>query len=158
MYFGRLHKKTPENCSIKVLEKSFLARFWVLEYFSITRNDQIFLFSRTLLETYIRMNLCILFDYTRKHPKDAVTNSSKKVFMVGFGFSNIFRLLETTKIFFFLGHFQRLISAWTYVFWLITRENTRKLQYQNPQKKFLWSVSGSRIFFEYSKRPNFSFT
>ena len=78
--------------------------------------------------------------------------------MVGFGFSNNFRLLETTKFFFFLGHFHRLISAWTYVFWLITQENTRKLQYQSPQKKLLLSDSGSRIFVDYLKRPNFSFT
>ena len=60
--------------------------------------------------------------------------------MVGFGFSNIFRLLETIEFFFFLGHFQRLISAWTYVFWLITQKNTRKLQYKSPQKKFFGSV------------------
>ena len=81
----------------------------------------------------------------------------KKVVMVGFGFSHILRLLETTEFFFYLGLFERLLSAWTYVFWLITQENYRKLQYQSPQKKFLWSVSGSRIFFDYSKRPNFSF-
>ena len=105
MYFGWLHKKKPEYCSIKFLKKSFYGRFRVVEYFSTTRNDRIFLFPRTLLETYIRMNLCILIDYTRKHPKIAVTNSSKKVFMVVFGFSNIFRLLETTEFFFFLGHF-----------------------------------------------------
>ena len=162
MYFGWLHKKTPENCSITVLKKSFYGRFRVLEYFSTTRNDRIFLFPRTLPETYIRMNLCFLVDYTRKHPKIAVSKSSKKVFlvgfgvleyfsatrndriflfprtlpetyirmnlcilvdytrkhpkiavlkstkkvfMVGFGFSNIFRLLETTEFFFFLGHF-----------------------------------------------------
>ena len=41
---------------------------------------------------------------------------------------------------------------------LITQEYTRKLQYQCPHKKNFSSVSGSRIFFHYSKRPNFSFS
>ena len=82
---------------------------------------------------------------------------SKKVFWVRFGFSNFFRLLETTEFFFFLKLFQTRISAWTYVFWLITQENCQKLQYQCPHKKFFGSVSGSRIFIDYSKPPNFSF-
>ena len=105
MYFDKLHEKIPENCRIRVLIKRFLGPFRVLEYFSTTLNDRIFLFSRTLLETHIRMNLCILIDYTRKDPKIAVSKSSKKVFWLGFGFSNIFRLLETTEFLFFLGHF-----------------------------------------------------
>ena len=105
MYFGWLHKKKPDYCSIKVLKKSFYGRFRVFEYFSTTRNDRICLSPRALPETYIGMNLCILIDYTRKHPKTAVSKSSKKVFMVDFGFSNIFRLLETIEFFFVLGHF-----------------------------------------------------
>ena len=136
---------------------SFLGPFRVHEFFSTTRNHRIFLFSRALPNTYIGINLCILVNYTRKHPKVAVSMSSKKVFWVRFGFSNFFRLLETTKFFFFPWLFQTLISALTYVFWLITQENPRKLQYQCPQKKFFGSVSGSRIFFDYSKPPNFSF-
>ena len=132
--------------------------FRVLEFFSTTRNDRIFLFARALKNTYIGMILCILVDYSRIHPNIAVSKSSKKVFWVRFGFSNFFRLLETTEFFFFLGLLKSLISAWSYVFWLITQEITRKLQYQCPQKKFFGSVSGSRIFFDYSKWPNFSFS
>ena len=136
MYFGRIDKNTPENCSINFLQKKFLRRFQVLEFFSTTRNDRIFHFSRALPRnhisinlcilvdytrihlkiavsmsskkvfswalpaTYNGMNLCIYFNYTRKHPKIAVTLSSIKVFCVGFGFSNFFRLLETTEFFF----------------------------------------------------------
>ena len=158
MYFGWSHKKTPKSCSIRVLKKSFSGTFRVLEYFSTTRNDRIFLFPRALKKTYIGMDLCILIDYTKKLTKIEVSKSSKKVFWVRLGFSNIFRLLETTEFFFSLGLLKRLISAWTHVFWLITRENTRKLQYKIPRKKLFGSVSGSRIFFDYSKRPNFSFS
>ena len=139
-------------------KKSFLGRIQVLEFFSTTRNGRIFLFRRALQNTLMGKNLCILNDYTRKHPKIAVSMSSKKVFWVGFGFSNYFRPLETTEFFFFLGIFRRLISAWSHVFWLITQENTQKLQYHCPQKKFFGSVSGSRFFFDYWKRPIFSFS
>ena len=188
--------------------------FRVLEFFSTTRNDRIFLFARALKNTYIGMILCILVDYPRIQPNIAVSKSSKKVFWVRFGFSNFCRLLETAEFFFFLGPLKTLISAWSHVFWLITQEITRKLQYQflkksflgpflvleffsttrndriflfaravkntyigmilcilvdyprnHPKtavskslKKFFWSVSGSRIFFDYSKGPNFSFS
>ena len=158
MYFGWLPKKSPEYCSIKVFKKSFLVPFRVLEFFSTTRNDKIFLFPRAPKNTYIGMISCILVNYPRNHPNIAVPKSSKKVFLVRFGFSNFFRLLETTEFFFFLGLLKTLISAWSYLFCLITQEITRKLQYQSSQKKFFGSVSGSRIFFDYSNRPNFSFS
>ena len=154
MYFGWLNRKIPRNSSMNVLKKSFLGPFRVLEYFSTTRNDRIFLFPRALKKTYISMNSCILVDNTRKHPKDAESESSKNVFWVRLGFSNIFGLLETTEFFFFLGLFKRLISC---IFVNYTR-NSRILQYQGPQKKFFGSVSGSRNFFDYSKRPHFSFS
>ena len=157
MYFDQLHENIPEYCSINVLKKSFLGRFRVLEFFSTTGNDRIFLFLTVLQETYISINLCILVDYTRKHPINALSMSSKKNFCVRFGFSNFFRLFETTVFFFFVGLFQRLVSAYTHVFWLITQESTRELQYGCPQKNIFWYVSGSRTFFDYSKRPNFSF-
>ena len=157
MYFSWLHKKTPEKCSINVLKNKFLVPFRVLEFFSTVRNDQIFLFSKTLPETCFGINLCILVNYTRNHSRTSVSMSSKQDFWDRFGFSNFLRLFVTTEFFFFLGLFQRLISAWTHVFWLITQEITRKLQYECPQKKIFWSVSGSRFFFDCSKRPNFSF-
>ena len=81
--------------------------------------------------------------------------SSKKVIFVGIRFSNFFRLLETTEFLFFLGLFRTLVWAWTYVFLFTTQENTRQLQSQRPQKKLFLSASGSRIFFQYSKRSNF---
>ena len=111
--------------------------------------------SRALPDSYILINLCILVNYTRKHLKIAVSMSSKKVFWVRFGFSNFFRLPETTEFFCFLGLFQKLTSELTYVFWLITQENTRKLQYECPQKKifcpfrvleFFSTVRNDRIF------------
>ena len=111
MYFGSLHKKSPYNCIIKVLKKSFLCRFKDLEFFLTTRNDRIFLFSRALRETHFGINLCILVHYTRNHPKIAVWKSSKQVFFVGFWTSNFFWLLETNKFFFFPGLSERLISA-----------------------------------------------
>ena len=89
MYFGWLHKETPENWRINVLKKSYLGRFRVLEFFSTTRNN---------------------------------------------------------RIFFRLGLWKSIISAWTYVFWLVTQENTRKLANQCPQIKLFGSVLGSRIF------------
>ena len=113
MYFSWLHKKIPENCSINFIKKRFFGPFRVLDFFSTVRNDRIFLFSRTLPETYVVIRLCILFHYTRKHPKIAVSMSSKKDFWVRFGFSNFLRLFETTEFFFFLGLFQRLLSALT---------------------------------------------
>ena len=158
MYFGWLHKKTPENWRLIVLKKSYLGRFRVLEFLSTTRNDRVFLFPRAFLEIYIGINSCILVDHVRKNPDIAISMTLRKVFWFGFEFSNFFRLLETTEFFFFLGLLKRLISAWTYVFWFITQENTQKLQYESPQKKFIGSVSNSRIFFDYSKRPNFSFS
>ena len=178
MYFSLLHKKTPGNCSLNLLKKRFFGPFRVLEFFSTVRNDRIFhfsrtlpetwvgiklcilvddtrkhpkiavsmsskkdfwvrfgfstvrkyrifLFSRTLPETCVDMNFCILVDYARKHPKKAVSMSSKKDFLVRFGFSIFFRLFETTEFFFFLGLFKRLESALTYVFLLITQAITR---------------------------------
>ena len=158
MYLGWLPKNSTEYCSIKVLKKSFLGPFRALEFFLTTRNDQIFLFARALKMTYIGKFLCILVDFPSKNPKTAVSKSSKKIFWVRFGFSNFFRLLEPAEFFFFLGLLKTLISAWSYVFWLICQEITRKLQYQSPQKKFFGPLSGSRIFFDYSKRSNFSFS
>ena len=108
MYFVWLHKKTPEKCSINVLKKRFLGRFQVLEFFSSIRNDRIFLSSRNFKKTFIGMTLCILVDYTKKHPKIEVSMSSTETFFYGYGFSNFFRLLETTEIFFFLVLFERL--------------------------------------------------
>ena len=138
-------------------KKIFLGRFRVLEYFSTTRNDRIFLFHQALQETYISLKPSILVDYTRKHPKVCFPISSKKIFWVGFGFSNFYRLLETTD-FFFLVFLKRLMSVSSYVFQLITQENPQKFVYQYPQKKLFGSVSGFRIIFDYSKRPNFSFS
>ena len=157
MYFGWLHKKTPENWRLIDLKNNYLCRFRVLECFSTTRNDRIFFSSRDLNKYYISLNVCILVGYIRKHQKIGVPMSSKKFIWVGFGFSNFFRLLETTEFFFLLGLLKSIISAWTYVFWLVTQENTRKLAFNWPQKKLFVSVSGSRIFFDYSKRPNFFF-
>ena len=90
---------------MNVLKISFSGRFRALEFFSTTRNDRIFLFPRALPETYIGMNSCIIVDYTRNLLKIGVSVSSKKVFWIGFGFLNWFRLLETTEYFFFLGLF-----------------------------------------------------
>ena len=101
MYFGWLHKKIPENCSIKILKKSFLVPFRVLIYFSTSRNDRVFLFPRALKKTYIGMDLCNLIYYTRKHPKIEVSKSSKKVFWVCFGFLNIFQTTRNGRIFLF---------------------------------------------------------
>ena len=157
MYFYWLRKKTPENWRIHVLKKIYLGRFRVLEIFSTTRIDRTFFSSRALKKYYMSMNLCILVGYTRKHPKIGVSMSSKKVIWVGFGFSNFFRLLETTEFFFLLGLLKSIISALTYVFWLITRENTQKLAYPCPQKNLFRSVSGSRNFFNYSNRPKLFF-
>ena len=92
------------------------------------------------------MNLCILVGYTKKHPKYGVSMSSKKVIWVGFGFSIFFRLLEMTEFIFLQGLLKSIISAWTYVFWLVTQQNAWKLEYQCPQKNLFVSVSGSRIF------------
>ena len=111
MYFHQLHENIPEYCSINVLKESFLGRFRVLEFFSTTGNDQFFLFPTGLQEAYININSCILINYTSKYPNIAVSMSSKKVFWVGFGFSNFFRLLGTIEFFFFLRFFKRLISA-----------------------------------------------
>ena len=157
MYFAWLHKKTPENWRINVLKKSYLRRFRVLEFFSSTRNDRIFFSSRALKKYHVSMNLCISVGYTRKYPKIGLPMSLKKVIWVGFGFSNFFRLLETTEFFFLLELLKSIISAWTHVFELRTRENTRKLEYQCSQKNLFGSVSGSRIFFDFSKRPYFYF-
>ena len=77
MYFGWLHKKTLENWRINVLKKIYFGRFRVLDFFSTTRNDRIFLSSRALKKYYISLNLCILVSYIRKHPKIGVPMSSK---------------------------------------------------------------------------------
>ena len=116
MFFGWLHKKTPENWSTNVLKKIYLGRFRILEFFSTTLNDQIFFSSKALKKYYVSMNLSILIGYTRKHPSIGVSISSKKVNWFGFGFSNFFRLLWKTKFFFLPGLLKSIISAWTYVF------------------------------------------
>ena len=158
MYFGWLDKKATENYCINVVKKSFLGLSQVLEFFSTTWNDQNFLLPRALRKSFIGMNSCVLVDYTRKQPKIAVSMSSKKVFWVCQWFSSFFRLLETTENFFYLGLSESSPSWWIYVFRLITQENNRKLLYQCRQKKFFGSISGSRFFFDYLKRPKFSFT
>ena len=156
MYYGWLHQKTPKNWRINVLKKSYLGRIRVLEFFSTTLNDHIFISSRVLKKYHISIKLCILVRYTRKHPKIGVLISSKKVIWVGFEFSNFSTTLND-QFFFRLGLLKSIISAQTYVLWLVTLENTQKLAYQCPQKKLFGSVSGSRIFFDFSKRPNFFF-
>ena len=150
-------RKHPKIGVLISSNKSYLGRFRVLKFFSTSLNDHIFISSRALKKYYISINLWILVGYTRKYPKIGVSMSSKKVIWVGFGFSNFFRLLETTGFFFLLELLKSIISALTYVFWLVTLENERKLAYQYPQKKLFGSVSGSRIFFDYSKRPDFFF-
>ena len=116
MYFSWLHKKTPENWSNNVLRKIYSGRFRVLEFFSTTLKDQIFSSSRALKKYCISLNLWILVVYTRKTAKIGVSMSSEKFIRVGFGFSNVFRLLESTEFFFLLGLLKSIISAWTYVF------------------------------------------
>ena len=44
IYFDQLHEKTPQSSRTNVLEKTFLSRIQVLEFFSSTRNEQILLF------------------------------------------------------------------------------------------------------------------
>ena len=156
MNSGWLHKNTPENCSINVLKKKFLRRFEVLEFLLITRIDRIFVFHRALLETHLSINLCILVDYTSIHPKIAVLMSSKKIF-VRFQVLEFFSTTRNDRIFLFpraffwdLYHHKLMFFGWLH-------KNT-PIQYQCPQKKNFPSNSGSRIFFDYSKRPNFSFS
>ena len=157
MYFSLLHKKTPENCSLNVLEKSYFCRYQVIEFFSTTRNDWIFIFPRALPDTCISVNLCIFVYYSKKHQKIAVPTSSKKFIFVGIRFSNFFRLLETTEYLFFLGLFQILVSEWTYVFWFIAQENSWNLHPKGPQKSSYVSVPVSRIFFRLIETTEFLF-
>ena len=103
-YFGLLHKKSPVNCIIKVLKKNFSCRFQDLEFFSTTRNDQIFLFSRALRETHFGINSCILVYYTSNHPKIAVWKSSKKDFLYSI-------LKMTTSSRFFRFSYRKIISG-----------------------------------------------
>ena len=95
--------------------------------------------------------------YTRKHSKMRLIKSSKKVFSVGFGFSNFFRLLETIEFNFLLRPLKSIISAFTHVFWLVTPENTRKLAYRCPQKKNFWVGFGFSKFFRLPKTTEFIF-
>ena len=90
----------------------------------------------------------------KKTAENWITNVLKKIYLGRFRVLEFCRLLETTDFFFLLGLLKSIISAWTYVFCLVTQENTRQLAFQSPQKKLIGSVSGSRIFFDYSKRPN----
>ena len=150
----RNHSKIALPMSSK---KVIWVGFGFSNFFSTTRNDRIFFISRALKKYYVSINLCLLVGYTSKQPKIGVSMFSKKIILVGFGFSNFFRLLESTEFFFLLGLLKSYISAWTHVFWLVIQENTRKFGYQCPQKNLFGSVSGSRIFFDYSNQPNFSF-
>ena len=52
MYFGWLHKKTPENFSINDLKEISLDMFRVVGFFSSTWNDRMFHFPRALEETF----------------------------------------------------------------------------------------------------------
>ena len=90
-------QKNYRELRFNVLKKNYLGRFRVLEFFSTTRNDPIFLSSRALKKYYISINLCILIGYTRMHPEIAVSMSSKKVFWVGFGFSIFFDYSKRKK-------------------------------------------------------------
>ena len=101
MYFGWLHKKTPGNWSTNVLKKIYLGRFRFLDFLSTARNDRIFLFSRTLKNTYISINLCICFSYTREHLKIGVSTSSKKVFFGQFRVLEFFSTTRNDRIFLF---------------------------------------------------------
>ena len=66
MYSEWLHKKTPENRRVDALKKKFLGRFRVLEIFSTTLNDRIYLSFSVLKKYYIIINSCFSVDYTRK--------------------------------------------------------------------------------------------
>ena len=59
MYFSWLHKETAENWSTNVLKKIYSGRIPVLEIFSTTRNDRIYLSFRALKKYHISMNVCI---------------------------------------------------------------------------------------------------
>ena len=157
MYFSLLPKKTPENWSTNVLKKIYLGRFRVLEFFSTTRNDRIFLSPRALKKYYISMDPCILVGYTRKHSKIGVPMSSKKVIWDGFGFSNFFSTTRNDRIFFTSRALKKYyISMNPCILVGYTRKHP-KIGVPMSSKKVIWAVSGSRKFFDYSKRPNLSF-
>ena len=100
MYFGWLHKKTPENWRNNFLKNSYLGRFRVLEFFSTTLNDQMFFSSRALKKYYISMNLCMIVGSTRKHPKIAVLISSDKSYLCRFRVHEFFSTTLNDQIFF----------------------------------------------------------
>ena len=88
MYFGWLHKKTPENWRINVLKKSFMGRFRVLEIFSTTLNDRIFLSSRALKKVLYQHEL-MYFDWLQKKtPENWRFNVLKKIYL------GMFRVLD----------------------------------------------------------------
>ena len=125
----------------------------------LSQNDRIFIFRRALQKTLIGINLFILVDYIIKHPKIAVSMSLKNVFWVGLRLSNFLLLLETTEFFFSLGLFQRLIGIGMNLCILVdyTRKNP-KIAVSMSSKKVFWVGFGFSNFFDYSKRPNFSFS
>ena len=148
MYFGLFYKKSPENWSMKVLKKDFSCRFQDLEFFSTTRNDQIFLFSRAPRVTHFGINLCIQVYYTRNHPTIAVWKSSKKVFYVGFRTSNFLRLLETTKFFFFQGSSRDSFRHKLMYFGLLHKKSPENCSMKVLKKSFLCRFQDLKFFFD----------
>ena len=213
MYSGWLHKKTPENRRIDAFKKNFWVGSGFSNFFRLPDTTE-FIFLLGSLKSIISALTYVFWLLIQENTqKSAYRCPQKKNFWVGFWFSNFFRLPETTEFIFLLGPLKSIMSALTYVFWLVTQENTRKSAYRSPQKKnlgrfrvleffsttwndriyfssrvlkkfyisiSLWilvgyakksrklayrcpqkkiyaSVSGSRIFFDYLKRPNLSF-
>ena len=156
MYSGCLHKKTPENRRIVALKKKFLGRFRVLEFFSTTWNDRNFLSSRALKKYYISINSCILVAYTRKHPKIGVWMPSKKNFWVGSGLSIFFSSTRNDRIYLSSRVLKKYYISIILCILVGYARKHPKIGISMPSKKNFCSVSGSRIFFDYTKWPNLS--
>ena len=137
-------------------KKVFWVGFGFLKFLT-TRNDRIFLFPTVLQETYTGLNLCILTNYTRNHPKIAVSMSSKKSFLGRF---RVLELLSTTRndrIFLF----PRVLKK-TYVSIILcivvdfTRENT-KIWISMSWEKVFWVGFVFSNFFRLLETTEFFF-
>ena len=136
MNSGYLHKRKPEIRRIDASKKNFLRRFRVLEFFSTTRNDRMFLSSRALKKYYISMNSCILINCIIKQSKIRVSVYSKKSLLCRFRVLKFFLTTWNDRIF---------LSSKVHKKYFISKKLCILSNYTRKQPKIRVSMSSKKV-------------
>ena len=147
MYFSWLLKKTPENWSTNVHEKIYLGRFRVLELFSTTLNDRIFLSSRALKKVLYQHELMYFSWLKKKTPENWSTNVLKKIYL---GRLRVLKLFTTTlhdQIFLPSRALKKYYISLNFCMLVGYTGKHPKIEVPMSSKKFIWVGFGFSNFF-----------